>query len=373
MNRVVAVIAAVALALLGLVTPAQAANENPRAGWVPNGPVYAIATAGDRVYLGGKFTSLKNPATGKVVKRTRLAALDRTTGELVTDWAPAVDNNVRSIAVSADGQTVYAGGAFLSANGTSVQRVAAFDHGGALVSSFRTTANKEVRSLLLRDGFLYVGGMFGQVNGKPRTGLGRVDATTGALDTTWVANVGGGRVFTLDAPDGGAELVVGGSFTSLDGAPRSFLGSVDFSTSQVSGWEPTPICDACFILDVDREAEATYVAMSGPGGRVAAFPNTSGPRMWAVWGDGDVQAVAARSGVVYAGGHFGPDFGSVVRYQLAAVEAGDGSPTDFVPVMNGSPTPGVWALSADDDYLRVGGAFQSVGSTSQARYAEFSY
>lgn len=81
----------------------------------PNGPredayhasVYALATRGDTVYVGGDFTTI---AGGQ---KAALAAVDGVTGALI-DWGPNPDQSVHALDVSGD--LLYAGGYFQAAD-----------------------------------------------------------------------------------------------------------------------------------------------------------------------------------------------------------------------------------------------------------------
>jgi hypothetical protein len=112
------------LALVDLKTGQVDPNFRPRL----LGRVRALALAGDRLYVGGHFTSVGGPAG--VEPRSKLAALDALTGELLP-WAPPAlgpgryvghtgiptptesSGDVLSIAVPADGSRVFVGGTFI--------------------------------------------------------------------------------------------------------------------------------------------------------------------------------------------------------------------------------------------------------------------
>ena len=104
---------------------------------IPNGPVRALALSpdGKRLYIGGAFDSVSTP-DGTVPRPAHLAALDATTGELVTDWSPPPDRGgaytgqtgrptegavavINALAASSDGSRVYAGGTFVDLGGRS--------------------------------------------------------------------------------------------------------------------------------------------------------------------------------------------------------------------------------------------------------------
>ena len=90
-----------------------------------DGPVRALALAGDTLYLGGTFSSVNGSLAALKRDRRNLAAVDSTTG-LARDWDPDADNAVRALAVAGD--TVFAGGEFGMVNrSTPRQRLAAFD------------------------------------------------------------------------------------------------------------------------------------------------------------------------------------------------------------------------------------------------------
>jgi len=74
--------------------------------------------------------------------------------------------------------------------------------------------------------------------------------------------------------------------------------------------------------------------------------------------------------MVYAGGHFSPDFGGETRYQLAAVDGASGAIDGYAPAFGTRAKPGIWTVSARLGALYVGGGFTRVGSTTQKRYAQ---
>jgi hypothetical protein len=52
-----------------------------------NGRVWDILRVGDRIYLAGSFTQITN-TDGPTFARNNLAAIDATTGTVVSDWDP---------------------------------------------------------------------------------------------------------------------------------------------------------------------------------------------------------------------------------------------------------------------------------------------
>src|SRR4051794_21939138 len=86
-----------------------------------NASVFGIAMIGSTVYAGGSFTTINSTA------RTRLAAVNGTTGALVSGWTPAADNEVTSVAAATDGSKVFVGGLFSHIGSSSQNHVAALN------------------------------------------------------------------------------------------------------------------------------------------------------------------------------------------------------------------------------------------------------
>lgn len=375
-RRVFWTVTAVMALLLTTGTGAASAaySEQPRDSWqVLDGRVYAIAVQGDRVYIGGTFTALRNPRTGQRVQRTRLAAFERSTGDLVTGFAPSAADDVRALAVSGDGSRVFLGGAFLSVNGVARTRLAAVDRDGDLVDGWTPSANAGIRDMAISGDALFVAGVFGTVSGAHKRGFVRISASTGAVDGGWTANTSDGRGNAVALSAGGSLLYLGGTFGAVNGQPRSYLAAVSTVDGDVTSWSPPPACSSCRVLDLSVGGGAVYGATGGSGGHAAGWDDSASRRLWTVSADGDCQAVAYHEGVVYVGGHFGPRFGAATRHQLAAVSAGSGDVLGFDPGFTGLEHPGTWALVADSDFLRVGGGFRGIVSGPERRYAEFPY
>src|SRR5207253_9547168 len=86
----------------------------------------------------------------------------------------------------------------------------------------------------------FAGGAFNVSGSVPHRGLAKMAASgNGAIDANWVADAGiylG--VYSL-ALDNSGDLYVGGSFFTLLGQPRPFLGSVSTTGSgALNAWDP---------------------------------------------------------------------------------------------------------------------------------------
>lgn len=258
---------------------AQAAyNPAPRPAWNPtSGRVYAMARVGNVVVLGGSFTALWSPVDGTTVARNRLAAVDATTGELLP-WNPNSNGEVRVLEGSADGSTVYVGGAFTSIGGVAKSRLAAVTvPTGAVVTGFTANAAATVTALELSGPTLYVGGYFTTLGGKPRQRLAAVDAGTGALSTTFTGSADG-AVRSILASPGGTTLAVGGEFATLSGSPRAFLGSVTLTGQQPPGRRPRPAMICCCRASSGTWRRTTRRSTPALRARAAGSSPTRAPR-----------------------------------------------------------------------------------------------
>lgn len=357
------------LTVAGTTSASAAYTTVPTTTWSPTkGSVFAIATTADRVYVGGSFTRLRDPATGRMATRQRIFAFDRATGALIQSFDPAVNGIVRAIAVSPDGTRVYIGGQFTSVDGVSRTRLAALTASGTVVPGWDPSASRTVFDIVEHDGYLYLAGTFARIDGVNRGGMARLVAATGALDRPWRAATRGGKPRTLALGNG--VLYVGGSFTSIKSQPRTYLAAVSLTNGDPTAWDPQPACDGCNLFDVATSGGSVYGAAGGPGGRAVRWNSGSGRIDWAVRADGNVQAVEVADGVLYAGGHFGPRFGGTERHQLAAVNASTGSVLPWAPDLGTNDFPGVWVVHATSDDLFVGGGFRSFEGTPQRRLAE---
>jgi PQQ-like domain len=349
----VAVLGGVVIAIaatLGLAGPASAQYASTPAplAWRADGPVHAVALAGDRVYVGGQFSG-------------GIAALDASTGALL--WSATTDGDVRALTLSDDGSRLFAGGAFVTVNGQTHRHLVALSTAdGSLIPGWRASASGMVRDLVVYGDVLYAGGLFKTFGGVAQRGLGAVNATTGKRVASFTDFVDK-SVYGLAVS--GSTLVVSGRFTLVDNTPRQSLAAFDLTTGALTSWAPARVCSTCSTYwDVAVDATNAYVASSGPGGQMAAYNLVSGRQPWHyVHSDGDVQAVAVGDdGLVYVGGHFGRYVGGVtnVRSLLAAVNRTTGlTDPNFAPKLYTS-YPGVWALAASPSTLYAGGNFTGV-------------
>jgi outer membrane protein assembly factor BamB len=393
MRRPVVLLATMVLTLLVASGVALAALSNtPDSGTEgANGRVWDILRAGDKVYLAGAFTQITDK-DGTTFARNNLAAVDADTGQL-TSWNPSVTNpnhpsnsSVRSMALSSDGTRLLVGGAFTRVGGFPRSRLAAINPlTGAVDDGWKASADRPVHALVVSGDKLYLGGDFTTVAGQPREQLAALDAATGALDPNWKPSAHRGDdnpknyVCTMDISDDGNRVYAGGFFNYISGQKTGKLVALDASTGAVVGsFAPDTLND---ILAMDVVGGRIFVGTGDPLEGIEAFDATTGQRYWSVAGGhpdpeaGDVQAIVASGGKVYAGGHYA-QMGGLVRKRLCEVDAATGQLGPWAPQIPGfqAGNLGVWALEVDPALGRLyaAGDFLQVSGQDRQRFAQFS-
>jgi len=221
-------------------TTGQATAWNPVLDYTYYPRVNAIIVSGGLVYIGGWFNIGLPPQPDR---RQDLAVLDATTGAL-TGWstrAGGMQPEVRGLALS--GNTLYVAGAYLSLGGQTRYGLGALDVTTGAVLPWNPSPDNDVYSVAVSGNTVYAGGYFGGMGGQPRNGIAAIDAATGAV-LPWDPNadvVNGNYDVAVSAilPLGGV-VYVGGSYTTIGGQPRSGVAAIDATTGLATSWNPNP-------------------------------------------------------------------------------------------------------------------------------------
>jgi uncharacterized repeat protein (TIGR01451 family)/uncharacterized delta-60 repeat protein len=175
------------------------------------------------------------------VQRTNVPAGSPDTAFLAT---PGFDGDVYGVALQPDGKIV-AGGNFGYVNNYARNALARLNSDSTLDSSFLATgsgANGPVQTVLVQtDGRVLVGGNFTTMNGVSRNHVARV-LSDGTLDTSFLSAGAAANnvVYAVAESFVGAsrELLVGGSFTTVNGSPRAGLARLGNDGTLDSGFNP---------------------------------------------------------------------------------------------------------------------------------------
>lgn len=383
-----------------------------------NGVVWQQAVIGNTVYAAGKFTHAR-PAGAAVgtneTPRSNLLAYNLDTGTLQTGFVANLNAQAKTVTASPDGQRLYVGGDFTSVNGVPRQHIAALDPvSGKPVDGFAPSVNQQVKAIAATAGTVYLGGSFSAVNGNGRSRLAAV-TTNGGLLSAFAPKVEGGSVQAMVVSSGGSRLVVGGSFTKLNGSdnPGYGLGQVDANTGANLPFETNSVVRngglQAAILSLSSDGTTIYGTgyVHGSGGNLegAFAANWSDTRLkWLEDCHGDTYGISASNTAVYVAGHshsclniggFGETDPKTFRRALAFSRAATGvvgqnlgGSTYYNFVGNPAPTlqnwlpdvnagtytgqnQGPWTVTTAGSYALYGGEFTSVNSTRQQGLVRF--
>jgi trimeric autotransporter adhesin len=343
------------------LAPAPAPFPSAIPGIATNQPVAALAAVGSRVYLGGDFSRV-GPVSGAAV------LLDGVTGRTAAPF-PKVEGIV-FVAIPDGAGGHYVGGAFGAVGGKRRVNLAHVLPDGTLDLAFRADTDRQVESMVLAGGRLWIGGDFRAVNGTPRRRLAALDPRTGAPDPAIAPNPDGQ---VEDLTTGGGLVIASGSFRGIAGRARNGLAAF----SAVDG-ALDPRVDV--VLDGDIDALLVAGDRLYVGGRFDAFAgrNRSGlaaldlatgelDRDFAPSNDGQVYALAfdATRGRVLAAGAFFEVAGKVSR-GLVALDPVSGVAD---PTFKTGTDNAVYAVAVTPGRIWIGGEFTTVDGIRHNRLA----
>lgn len=227
--------------------------------------VYALATAGSTIYIGGTFTAID--PFGANIPRRRAAAFG-VDGTLDPAWDPDVDCDVYAIAVQAS--TTYLGGCFTEVDTTGTRTVrnyaAAFGRDGALDTTWDPDLDGDVYAIATTPSATYLGGSFGRVDDTgSRVVRNRAAAFTPAGGLlSWNPNANGDGLALAADPD---AVYLGGRFTALGGGAdaRSYLAAIGSDGSILDPW-PALRPSGTLAITVAKEGTGAGTVTSAPAG-----------------------------------------------------------------------------------------------------------
>jgi hypothetical protein len=276
---------------------------------------------------------------------------------------------------------VYAAGDFGTVGGQKRDSLAKLDAtSGAVASTFKHSITGRPYVVAVSGSRLYVGGTITAVNGQTRTRLAAFSLGSGALDGTWKPTADD-QVEAITAAAG--RIYVGGRFhkvNSTSGYNR--LVALDPASGKiVTGFKPKA---TVITYGIAVGPSGVYTATGGQGGKAHAY-STAGALKWSATFDGDAQAVAVHNDTVYVGGHFDSACrtprtgaqgvcldGSDERIKLAAFGLAGGNLLPWRA--NGNGIEGVLTMATNASFgaLAAGGAFTTINGKSTKRLAQFS-
>ena len=206
--------------------------------WQVNGVVWSQVVVRNTVYVTGSFSRARPPGVpvggAGEVNALNIFAYDIITGNRVSAFNHSLNAQGHVLAAAPDGSRVYVGGDFTAVDGAVRGHVAAFNTSSGALESFAPNVNGQVRGLAVGGSTVFIGGSFGTVNGVARKSLAAA-STAGPL-LAWKPSVDNGRVLSMVLTPDRTSVIAGGSFTTLNGQAASGMGALNASTGASRSW-----------------------------------------------------------------------------------------------------------------------------------------
>ncbi len=280
-----------------------------------DGVVWKQLVVNGTVFAGGRFANARpaGAAPGENLQpRSNLLSYDLATGVL-KPFNPTFNGQIRALAASPDGKTLYVGGEFTMVGTTPRNRVAAFDIATGKLLADIANVNAGVLGLAATATRVYVVGYFSSINNVRRIGAAAVDRKTGTVQPFTVTPSGGDVRQVVVSPDG-KKVVLGGSFDLTNGSssPGRGLAMLDATTSALL---PLPVnttvrnggTDSA-ILSLAGDANGFYGGGYTFGPQVGNFEGAfradwNGKLSWMEDCHGDTYSVAGLADQFFVAGH----------------------------------------------------------------------
>ena len=352
-----------------------------------------LLRVGDLLLVGGDFVGIRPTRGGVVTSRPFLAALDATTGQPVSNFQTPfeVSSVVRTLALSPDGNTVYAGGnfGFIAMDAVSGELIFAIDVADGVNEG-------RVFDIAVTQTHVYIGGDFSHIDDSFRANIARF-SLDGVLDDAWRPFVTSGHGAARAAPvqsvtvsPDASTVYVGGNFRYIDGTPvETTPQGLDISilTLNASDGSVRPERFAPFVNNStkavvvhDIVVTEFYVIIAWGGPNFLSFHALDGTRLQQYNAKGDVQALQVVGDHVFVG-HHGEFFGFlpntippeavlslepeiIESYKFHSFRIDD--PT-FPPEQAWQITGkfGVWGIAAAEDSVWIAGQISRAGSNGR--------
>ncbi|HLH53442.1 MAG TPA: delta-60 repeat domain-containing protein [Verrucomicrobiae bacterium] len=310
-------------------------------------------------------------------------------GTLDTNFAPVITGypfvNLNTMLLQTNDRVLF-GGSFTNVSGFSRNGIARLNPDGSVDAGFDPGKGisggfGSVNAIAVQpaDGKVLIGGSFTSVNGTNRTGVARLNAD-GSLDLSFNPGTGAdGTVKTIVVqPDG--SILLGGSFSTVHGKSRGRVARLDTSGN----------LDTNFVSGMGADAEVDCLALQRDGsviigGRFTHFNGASQPRIARLNGTNGAVDVSYNVGVgasdvvnalllqpdgkVLAGGGF-TNINSANLFAIARLQTNGVVDPSFATSVDYLAYTSVFALAQQSNgKVFIGGSFTSIGGVGQPSFA----
>lgn len=384
--------------------------------WQVNGVVWSQVVVGNTVYATGSFSAARPPgvAVGGAgqVQANNIFAYDITTGNRVASFSHQLNGQGLTVVASPDGSKVYVGGDFTTVDGVARNHIAAFNVAtGALDTRFAPSVGSSVAALAVSPSTVYAGGKFFSAGGQSRRRLAAFSASNGAV-LPWAPTADDNNVSAMVMAPDDSHVIVGGKFTTLDGVSATGMGSLDATSGAVLPWKINQLVrdggDKCGItnLSVDGDQvygggfafgcgnfEGTFAANAGDGttswvndchgdtystypvGQVLYSVSHAHSCQWiGAFSNSDPWSVNMRHALAFTTYPTGTDQGPD-DYGWDFSSVADSTLLQWFPLLGiGSYTgqnQAAWSVSGNSNYVVLGGEFPTANRTAQQGLVRF--
>ena len=363
-----------------------------------NTNVLAIESSSTRIYVGGRFTGVKQGPTGATTAQNALAAFDLN-GNWISTFRPNIVGRVWDIALTPDNKLIIAGD-FTSVNGVANTRgLAALDPTtGAVLPGWKARVSRvggtawRVRTIEVRGSWIYAGGTFDRVV----AGTSTVPVAVSHAMSVSTANgslgpwkpTPSGSVIDLAVTNDSTRVLLAGNFDKVGGSTtHGYFGITSLTNGGVVGgtgaWRPS-----------DTTRSKYQQAVADLGDRLVVGGSEHNIQLWnkarttlldgsITKPGGDTQAIEVIGSKTYLGCHCGgwiyhgsnvfpmpPSFRAIDSINLVGVwdSATWTYDTSWFPSsLKGASGEGIWALEGDTrGCLWVGGDLNRGGYSGVA-------
>jgi hypothetical protein len=314
--------------------PATLKNKSERANWgvvgmnhtgEPNIEPYktnvlAMKVFGDRTFVGGRFTGVQNGPNAAPVAQQSLAAFS-IDGNFIDTFRPTIDGRVWDMAMTADNKLIIAGD-FTSVNGApNTQGMAALDPTtGEVITTWKARAYRAdgsrsfVRALGVHNGVVYAAGNFNRLEGgtwAPITVTNAVAVTAANGNPSAWRPRPNGSVVRIEVTNDGSRVLMAGYFSNVNGdTNQGYFAITDAATGNpsagIGAWTPSAGTVNKYQQAVEDLGDGRILV----GGSEHDFQLWNADRTQLIDSTitkqgGDTQAIEAIDGKVYMGCHCG--------------------------------------------------------------------
>ncbi|HZW07488.1 MAG TPA: immunoglobulin domain-containing protein [Phycisphaerales bacterium] len=325
--------------------------------------VYSLGTYQGSLIAGGIFRALDRVPLQSIARRVG-DSWQSLNAPLQNSFSPNANLHPAVYGIAELNGKLYIGGTWIKVGAATSMCVAQFD--GTTWSGMGSGANHNVLCVTAHDGAVYFGGLFGAMSGVPATsGIARWNGTQ------W-SSVGGGTGGAVHAiVPLGADLIVGGGFTTAGGQPANNIARWDGTQWHAIGDGFNNPVKAVAVYDGQVYAGGKWITASGstPIKGVARWNGSAWEQVGFMPGEFDnIEDMAVYNGRLYVCGTFATVDGLAVNN----IACWDGTAWES---LRGGIDGDVYALKSFGGELCVGGTtFSRVGgdgvSPSFARWRD---